>query len=418
MIAFIDDHRQAHGVEPICRVLPIALSTYHAHVAKRVDPSRLSARDRRDAALKEEVRRVFEANFRVYGVRKVWRQLQREGFDAARCTVARLMRAMGLEGIIRGKPIRTTVSDKAAPCPLDHVNRQFHAPAPNMLWVSDFTYVATWTGFVYVAFVATLAGFPALVSWSYLAFKSGLKRVATGWHVDGLADSCSASSDEGASAPTAGLPGDWREAGETCSLACLEGAELRHFDEQGEGGYGRDARNAGEDCEPLGEIGVSSDLLEDCRLDRRHLAIDLFEALRILTPQQGGGQNLAAVLGCGAVLHQGFAGEVKLLEREQSVAAGRPLLKLQHCTHARQHRCIQAVGFRQTADRLGEAARLTRIDLGVRNAGRAQGDFESAVIKADQPHGEGEETNRHGNNDALHVLSPGRLATAPADRQG
>ena len=153
MIAFIDDHRQAHGVEPICRVLPIAPSTYHAHVAKRVDPSRLSARDRRDAALKEEVRRVFEANFRVYGVRKVWRQLQREGFDVARCTVARLMRDMGLEGIIRGKPIRTTVSDKAAPCPLDHVNRQFHAPAPNMLWVSDFTYVATWTGFVYVAFV-------------------------------------------------------------------------------------------------------------------------------------------------------------------------------------------------------------------------------------------------------------------------
>jgi putative transposase len=153
MIAFIDDHRQAHGVEPICRVLPIALSTYHAHVAKRVDPSRLSARDRRDTALKEEVRRVFEANFRVYGVRKVWRQLQREGFDVARCTVARLMRAMGLEGIIRGKPIRTTASDKAAPCPLDHVNRQFHAPAPNMLWVSDFTYVATWTGFVYVAFV-------------------------------------------------------------------------------------------------------------------------------------------------------------------------------------------------------------------------------------------------------------------------
>ena len=153
MIAFIDDHRQAHGVEPICRVLPIALSTYHAPVAKRVDPSRLSARDRRDAALKEEIRRVFDSNFRVYGVRKVWRQLQREGFDVARCTVARLMRAMGLEGIIRGKPIRTTVSDKAAPCPLDHVNRQFHAPAPNMLWVSDFTYVATWTGFVYVAFV-------------------------------------------------------------------------------------------------------------------------------------------------------------------------------------------------------------------------------------------------------------------------
>ncbi|WP_152979893.1 IS3 family transposase [Mesorhizobium sp. 1M-11] len=153
MIAFIDDHREAHGVEPICKVLPIAPSTYHDHVAKRIDPSRLSARAKRDEALKDEVRRVFEANFRVYGVRKVWRQLQREGFDVARCTVARLMKAMGLEGIIRGKPIRTTVSDKAAPCPLDHVNRQFHAPAPTMLWVSDFTYVATWTGFVYVAFV-------------------------------------------------------------------------------------------------------------------------------------------------------------------------------------------------------------------------------------------------------------------------
>ena len=153
MIAFIDDHREAHGVEPICKVLPIAPSTNHDHVANRVDPSRLSARARRDAALKDEVQRVFEANFRVYGVRKVWRQLQREGFDVARCTVARLMKAMGLEGIIRGKPIRTTVSDKAAPCPLDRVNRQFHAPAPNMLWVSDFTYVATWTGFVYVAFV-------------------------------------------------------------------------------------------------------------------------------------------------------------------------------------------------------------------------------------------------------------------------
>jgi len=115
MIAFIDDHRAAHGVEPICKVLPIAPSTYHANVAKRVDPSRLSARVRRDDALKNEVRRVFDANFRVYGVRKVWRQLQREGFDVARCTVARLMRVMGLAGIIRGKPVRTTISDKAAP---------------------------------------------------------------------------------------------------------------------------------------------------------------------------------------------------------------------------------------------------------------------------------------------------------------
>ena len=131
MIAFIDDHREAYGVEPICRVLPIAPSTYHAHVAKRADPPRLSARARRDADLKPEVRRVFDENFRVYGVRKVWRQMKREGFDVARCTVERLMRNMGLQGVIRGKPVRTTISDKAAPCPLDHVNRQFQAPAPN-----------------------------------------------------------------------------------------------------------------------------------------------------------------------------------------------------------------------------------------------------------------------------------------------
>jgi len=96
---------------------------------------------------------VFEANFRVSGIRKVWRQLQREGFDVARCTVARLVKTMGLGGITRGKPLRTTVGDKAAPRPLDHVNRQFHVPAPNMPWVSDFTDVATWTGFVSVAFV-------------------------------------------------------------------------------------------------------------------------------------------------------------------------------------------------------------------------------------------------------------------------
>jgi putative transposase len=153
MITFIDDHRKVYGVEPICRVLPIAPSTYRDRVAKRRDPAKLPAQAKRDAALKVEVRRIFEENFHVYGVRKVWRQLQREGFDVARCTVARLMREMGLKGVIRGKPIRTTESDKAAPCPLDKVNRQFRAPAPNMLWLSDFTYVATWAGFVYVAFV-------------------------------------------------------------------------------------------------------------------------------------------------------------------------------------------------------------------------------------------------------------------------
>ena len=153
MIGFIDDHRAAYGVEPICRVLPIAPSTYHAHAAKCADPAKRSARERRDTALQGDIRRFWDANFQVYGVRKVWRQMKREGFDVARCTVERLMRGLGLHGVIRGKPVRTTVSDKAAPCPLDHVNRQFRAPAPNRLWVSDFTYVATWQGFVYVAFV-------------------------------------------------------------------------------------------------------------------------------------------------------------------------------------------------------------------------------------------------------------------------
>ncbi len=153
MIAFVDDHRDVYGVEPICRVLPIAPSTYHERQAQRRDPSRLSARARRDLDLKPQIARVFAENFAVYGVRKVWRQMLREEISLARCTVERLMRQMGLRGVIRGKPVRTTISDKAAPCPRDHVNRQFHAPAPDRLWLSDFTYVATWAGFVYVAFV-------------------------------------------------------------------------------------------------------------------------------------------------------------------------------------------------------------------------------------------------------------------------
>lgn len=149
MIAFIDDHREAHGVEPICRVLPIAPSTYHDHVTKRADPEKLSARAKRDLELKPEIERVFAENFEVYGARKVWRQMLREGFVVARCTVERLMADLGLHGVIRGKPIRTTVQDKAASCPLDRVNRVFHAPAPNMLWLSDFTYGAPrpgWSG--------------------------------------------------------------------------------------------------------------------------------------------------------------------------------------------------------------------------------------------------------------------------------
>ncbi len=119
MIAFIDDHHGEPGVEPICRHLPIAPSTHYDHLAKLADPERLSDRGKRDGKLCPEIQRVFEANFQVYGVRKVWRQMRREGFNVARCTVERLMRDMGLEGVIRGKKIKTTLPDKAQPCPLD-----------------------------------------------------------------------------------------------------------------------------------------------------------------------------------------------------------------------------------------------------------------------------------------------------------
>ena len=128
MIAFIDAHRGTYGVEPIARLLPIAPSVYHEHAARGRDPDRAPARQTRDSALCQEIRRVFDENFGVYGVRKVWRQMLRDGTRVARCTVARLMRQMGLKGVVRGKAVKTTVSDKAAPCPLDRVNRQFRAP--------------------------------------------------------------------------------------------------------------------------------------------------------------------------------------------------------------------------------------------------------------------------------------------------
>ncbi|MEP3301147.1 MAG: IS3 family transposase, partial [Roseibium sp.] len=152
MIAFIEENRDI-GVEPICKHLPIAPSTFYNHMAKRANPDLLSDRAKRDKALRPEIKRVWEQNYKVYGVRKVWHQLRREGLDVARCTVARLMKDMDIQGIIRGKPHKTTIPDKKQPCPLDKVNREFRVPAPNMLWVSDFTYVATWKGFVYVAFV-------------------------------------------------------------------------------------------------------------------------------------------------------------------------------------------------------------------------------------------------------------------------
>jgi transposase InsO family protein len=153
MMASIDDHREEYGVEPICKVLPIAPSTYYAHKAREADPTLRSARAQRDDELRRQIQRVWEANFRVYGVRKVWRQLQREGFIVARCTVARLMSEMGLRGAVRGRRRKTTVPAEAADRPLDLVQRTFTAERPNRLWVSDLAYVATWRGFVYVAFV-------------------------------------------------------------------------------------------------------------------------------------------------------------------------------------------------------------------------------------------------------------------------
>jgi transposase InsO family protein len=151
--AFVDEHRSQFGVEPICRALQIAPSGYRRHAARQRNPALLPARSQRDAQLRPHVQRVWTANMRVYGADKVWKQLHREGYAVARCTVERLMRQLNLRGAVRGKPVRTTVADPKAPCPLDRVNRQFRAERPNQLWVSDFTYVSTWQGMVYVAFV-------------------------------------------------------------------------------------------------------------------------------------------------------------------------------------------------------------------------------------------------------------------------
>jgi putative transposase len=154
MVGFIDEHREQFGVEPICAVLPIAPSLYYALKARERDPQRRPARAQRDEGLGEHVQRVWREHREVYGVRKVWKQLRREGHAVARCTVARLMRRRGLAGVVRGRKFTvTTRPDLAAARPPDLVTRQFTAERPNQLWVADLTYVATWRGFVYVAFV-------------------------------------------------------------------------------------------------------------------------------------------------------------------------------------------------------------------------------------------------------------------------
>ena len=153
MVGFIDDHKAEYGVEPVCEVLPIAPSTYYDYKVKQRNPDSRSARAKRDDELCVEVQRVWDENLRVYGVRKVWRQLNRESIPVARCTVERLMKRLGLEGVVRGRRCRTTFCDPEAEWPLDLVGRDFTATQPNQLWVADITYVATWRGFVYVAFV-------------------------------------------------------------------------------------------------------------------------------------------------------------------------------------------------------------------------------------------------------------------------
>jgi transposase InsO family protein len=153
MVKFIESHRQTHGIEPICRQLPIAPSTYYEHAARRADLARVPARAKRDAELRSKIRRVWEDNFRVYGARKVWRQLGRDGVVVARCTVERLMHAEGLQGVRRGRRVKTTRPDESAARPADLVRRAFRAERPNQLWVADLTYVGTSEGFVYVAFV-------------------------------------------------------------------------------------------------------------------------------------------------------------------------------------------------------------------------------------------------------------------------
>ena len=153
MVSFIDAHRGRYGVGPLCAQVPIAPSTYSAHKAREAEPERVSARARRDGWLSGEIRRVYDEHFQVYGVRKVWRQLRGEGVTVARCTVARLMRRMGLQGAVRGRRVKTTRAVVHGERPDDRVNREFQVSRPNALWVSDLTYVATWRGFAYTAFV-------------------------------------------------------------------------------------------------------------------------------------------------------------------------------------------------------------------------------------------------------------------------
>jgi len=153
MTGFIEEHRAVFGVGPICRVLPIAPATYYARIAIERSPELACARANRDEIDMKDIRRIYDGSRGRYGARKIWHSLRREGRDIARCTVERLMKAMQIQGVVRGSKVITTNPDTAQPCPDDKVNREFVAQTPNRLWVSDFTYVSSWQGMVYVAFV-------------------------------------------------------------------------------------------------------------------------------------------------------------------------------------------------------------------------------------------------------------------------
>ena len=177
MVSFIDEHRGKYGVEPICTQLPIAPSVYYEQKARETKPERVPQRVCRDIEMSGEIRRVYEENFQVYGAEKVWLQLGREDIRVARCTVERLMRSLGLQGVRRGKWCRTTIADTDAKRPADLVQRQFKATRPNQLWVADFTFVATWAGFVYTAFVIDVFS-RCVIGW----------RVARSMHTDLVLD--------------------------------------------------------------------------------------------------------------------------------------------------------------------------------------------------------------------------------------
>ena len=179
MIAFIEDHKVAHGVEPICRVLPIAPSTFYAHAAVARDADLASDRAKKDALVKAKIKEAFNNSGKRYGARKIWHELRRNKYDIARCTVERLMKAMGIQGVVRVQKPITTNPDTSQPCPEDKVQRQFTAVTPNQLWVSDFTYVSSWQGMVYVAFVIDVFA-RKIVGWR--VFRS----MTTGFVLDAL----------------------------------------------------------------------------------------------------------------------------------------------------------------------------------------------------------------------------------------